>query len=52
MVLEWREMEHEDMDREAMRDAPTLQSLQISGLLKFYCMSNMIAEMLNFHMLS
>ena len=43
MVLEWREREHEDMDREAMRDAATLQALPISGLLKFYCTSNMRA---------
>ena len=28
IVLEWREREHEDMDQEAMQDAPTLQSLQ------------------------
>ena len=26
MVLEWRQREHEDMDREAMRGSPTLQS--------------------------
>ena len=44
MVLEWREREHEDMDREAMWDAPTLQALQQSDLLKFYCTSNMRAQ--------
>ena len=27
MVLEWREREHEDMDREALRDAPTIHAL-------------------------
>ena len=44
MVLEWREREHEDMDREAMRDAPNLQALQQCGLLKFYCISGMRAN--------
>ena len=44
MVLEWRDREHEDMDQEAMRDAPTLQALQRSGLLNFYCTSNMRAQ--------
>ena len=36
-VLEWRETEHEDMDQEALWDAPTLQDLQRCGFLKFYC---------------
>ena len=44
MVLEWREREHEDMDWEALRDAPTLQALQKYGLLKFYCTSSMKAS--------
>ena len=44
MVLEWREREHEDMDREEMRDAPNLQALQQCGLLKFYCTSSMRAN--------
>ena len=41
MVLEWREREHKDMDRYALRDAPTLQALQQYGLLKLYCTSCM-----------
>ena len=44
MALEWREREHKDMDREALRDSPTLQALQQSGLLKFYCTSSMRAN--------
>ena len=44
MVLEWREREHEDMDREAMWDAPNLQALQQFSLLKFYCTSYMRAN--------
>ena len=34
MVLEWREREHEDMDRESLRDAPTLQALQQCGFVE------------------
>ena len=41
MVLEWRVREHEDMDREAIRDATTLNALRQCGLLKFYYTSNM-----------
>ena len=37
MVLEWREREHEDMDQEALQDAPTVNVLCSSGLLKFFC---------------
>ena len=44
MVLEWSEQEHEDMDRDALWDAPALQALQQSGLLKFFCTSNMQAN--------
>ena len=46
MVLEWRERENEGMDREALRDAPTLQALQQCGLLKFYCTFGMRANVL------
>ena len=48
MVLEWREHEHEDMDQEALQDAPTVHILCQSGLLKFFCTSPMRA---NFHLL-
>ena len=41
MVLEWREREHEDMDQEALQDAPMVNFLRQSGLLKFFCASPM-----------
>ena len=44
MVLEWREREHEDMDREALQSAPTVQGLRQSGLLKFFYTSPMQAN--------
>ena len=44
MVLEWREREHEDMDQEALQDAPTANVLRSSGLLKFFCTSPMRAN--------
>ena len=37
MVLESREREHEDMDQDALRSAPTVHALRHSGLLKFFC---------------
>ena len=40
MVLEWREWEHEDMDR----DAPTVNALRQCRLLKFFCTSPMRAN--------
>ena len=44
MVLEWREREHDDMDWDALRDAPNLHALRQSGLLKFLCTSQMRAN--------
>ena len=41
MVLEWREREHETMDQDALRSAPTMQALWQSGLLKFIFTSPM-----------
>ena len=41
MVLEWREREHEDMDQEALQDAPTVNVSHQSGLLKFFYASPM-----------
>ena len=41
MVLEWREREHEDMDQEALQDAPMVNALGQSGFLKFFCTSPM-----------
>ena len=41
MVLEWRGREHEDMDQDALRSAPTVHALRQSGLLKFFCTSPM-----------
>ena len=48
MVLEWREREHEDMDQEALQDAPIVNVLRSSGLLKLFCTSPMRA---NIHLL-
>ena len=44
MVLEWREHEHEYLDQEALQDAPILNVLHSSGLLKFFCTSPMRAN--------
>ena len=44
MVLEWREKEHEDMDREAMHDILTLNALWWCGFLKFFHAANMHAQ--------
>ena len=44
MVLEWREREHEYMDQESLQDAPTMNVLHQSGLLKFLCTSPMQAN--------
>ena len=44
MVLEWREREHEDMDREALRSVPTVQALRQSGLLNLFCTSPLRAN--------
>ena len=44
MVLEWRECEHEDMDQEALQDAPIMNVLRSSGLLKFFYTSPMRAN--------
>ena len=44
MVFEWREWEHEDMGQESLQDAPTVNVLCQSGLLKFFCASPMRAN--------
>ena len=44
MVLEWREREHEDMDKQELQDAPTMNVLHSSGLLNFFCTSPMQAD--------
>ena len=41
MVLEWREMEYEEMDQYSLQSSPTMHALQQSGLLKFFCTSPM-----------
>ena len=41
MVLEWREREHETMDQDALRSAPTVHALWKSGLPKFFFNSPM-----------
>ena len=43
-MLEWREREHEYMDRATLRSASTMQALRQSGLLKFFCTSPMQAS--------
>ena len=48
MMLEWREREHADVDQEALQDAPTVNVLRSSGLLKLFCTSPMRA---NVHLL-
>ena len=48
MVLEWREQEHEDMDRYSLHDAPNFHALWQSDLLKFFCTYPMTA---NVHLL-
>ena len=44
MVLECMEGEHEDMDRNALHDSPTMHALWQCGLLKFFCTSPMRAN--------
>ena len=44
MVLEWMEREHENMNQEALQDAPTVNVLRSSGLLKLFCTSPMQAN--------
>ena len=44
MVLEWREREHEDMDRKQLGDPLTLNALRICSLLKFFRTANMGAQ--------
>ena len=41
MMLEWRERDLEDMDQDALQSAPMVNTLQQSGLLKFFCTSPM-----------
>ena len=48
MLLEWRECEHEDTDKEVLWDDPTMNVLCSSGLLKLFCTSPMRA---NVHLL-
>ena len=44
MVLEWREWEHKNMGQDPLRSSPTVQALQQTGLLKFFCTSPMWAN--------
>ena len=41
MVLEWREREHEYMERDVLHGSSTVQDLRQSGILKFFCTSPM-----------
>ena len=44
MVLEWRERTHEDIDRAELGHPLTLNALRRCGLLKFFCTTNMCAQ--------
>ena len=45
MEIIWREREHQDMDQEVMCDPLTLNALRRCGLLKFFRMMNMWAQL-------
>ena len=44
MVLEWREREHEDMDKETLGDPLNLNSLRICSFLKLFHTANMLSQ--------
>jgi hypothetical protein len=44
MVLEWREREHEDDNATTENHPPTLASLRDCGLLKYFCIPGMRAQ--------
>ena len=44
MVLEWREREHEEDDAIAGNHPATVAALQDCGLLKFFCIPSMSAQ--------
>jgi hypothetical protein len=44
MVLEWREQEHEEDNANAENHPPTIASLRYCGLLKYFCISGMRAQ--------
>ena len=41
MVLEWREREHEDVDRDVQGDLMDQQALRDCGLYKFWCLGSL-----------
>ena len=44
MVLEWREMEHEEDNSIARNHPPTISALRNCGLLKYFCIPGMRAQ--------
>ena len=50
MVLEWRECEHEDVDREVHQDINAQQVLKICGLDKFWKLVGIRAQPRLIHM--
>ena len=41
MVLEWRELEHEDIGRDVQADLLAQQALRACGLYKFWCLGSL-----------
>jgi hypothetical protein len=44
MVLEWREREHEEDNAMAKNHPPTIASFRDCGLLKYFCIPGMRAQ--------
>jgi hypothetical protein len=44
MVLEWREREHEEDNANAENHPPTIAALRDCGLLKYFCIPSMRAQ--------
>ena len=44
MVLEWREREHEEDNTNAENHPPTIAALRDCGLLKYFCIPSMRAQ--------
>jgi hypothetical protein len=44
MVLEWREREHEKDNTNAENHPPTIAALRDCGLLKYFCIPGMRAQ--------
>ena len=44
MVLEWREIEHGDVEEAVQGDLMAQQALRVCGLYKFWCLGNLRAK--------